>query len=229
MIRYVKGTPPAQLTSLAATPGMTWAGLGARDRDPIRAALVRDQGGLCAYCQRRINADEDRTTGRSRMTIEHWIPRATSPDHHLTWSNLLGVCMGVSQQSADVRAGHHAHHCDASRGDRILFLHPVDGQGPDPREHLRYTKGGQVNAEAGNARVEGDIRALNLNAWRLRRAREAVFEELWKRLERSYFATSELRRIARAHRIVAGATVPEHAEFVRYHVLKKLRSRGDTE
>ena len=141
MIRYAKGSPPARLTALAATPGMTWAGLGAGDRDPIRTALVRDQGGLCAYCQRRITAGEDPTTGRSQMKIEHWIPRAVSADHHLTWSNLLGVCMGVSQESADPLPGHHAHHCDASRGDRTLFLHPVEGQGPDPREHLQSACG----------------------------------------------------------------------------------------
>jgi hypothetical protein len=122
-----------------------------------------------------------------------------------------------------------AHHCDTSRGDHELFLHPVEGQGPDPRHHLQYTKGGEVRAAQGNVRVEEDIRALNLNAWRLRRAREVVFKELWERLESSGFATNDLRRFARAHRIVPGTTVPEHAEFVRYFLLKKLRSRGETE
>jgi uncharacterized protein (TIGR02646 family) len=168
-------------------------------------------------------------TGVSRMKIEHWIPRATSPSHHLTWSNLIGVCMGVSQESADAPPGHKAQHCDASRGDRSLFLHPVEGQGPDSREHLRYTQGGEVTGATGHAHVEDDIRALNLNAWRLRRAREVILDGLWKRLQRSKFATDELKRIARLHRIVAGTTVPEHAEFVRYHVLKKLRSRGEAE
>ncbi len=229
MICYAKGPPPARLTALASTPGMTWAGLGAEDRDPIRIALVRDQGGLCAYCQRRITAGEDPTTGRSQMKIEHWIPRTVSADHHLTWSNLLGVCLGVSRESADAPPDRMTHHCDTSRGDHKLFLHPVQGQGPDPRDHLQYTKGGEVKAAAKNAHVEGDICALNLNAWRLRRGREVVFKELWERLERSGFSTNKLRRLARMHRIVAGTTVPEHAEFVRYHVLKKLHSRGETE
>jgi len=229
MIRYEKGSAPAELTKLTATPGIDWEGLGKADRDPIRTALVRDQGGLCAYCQRRITADDDPTTGHSQMKIEHWIPRASSKDHHLTWSNLLGVCLGVSRESAEGPPDRMTHHCDTSRGNHKLFLHPVQGQGPDPREHLRYTKGGEVKAAAENARVEDDIRALNLNAWRLRRGREVILEELWKQLERSDFATNELRRLARVYRIVTGTTVPEHAEFVRYHLLKKLRSRGETE
>ena len=229
MICYAKGPPPARLTALTTTPEMTWAGLGTADRDPIRIALVRDQGGLCAYCQRRIATDTDPTTGLSRMKIEHWIPRSASAAHHFTWSNLLGVCTGGSQESSNVLLGQNAQHCDASRGDRPLWLHPVEGQGPDPRAHLQYTKGGEVKAASGNARVEDDIHTLNLNTWRLRRGRAAVFETVWKHLERSGFTTSELRRIAHLHRIVAGASVPEHAEFVRYHVLKKLRTRGETE
>ena len=179
--------------------------------------------------QRRITADEDPTTGRSQMKIEHWIPPASSADHHLTWSNLLGVCLGASRESADGPPDRIVHHCDTSCGDHKLFLRPVEGQGPDPRNHLQYTKGGETKAAEGNARVDEDIRALNLNAWRLRRGREVVFEELWKQLERSGFATNELRRLARVHRIVAGTTAPEHAEFVRYHLRKKLRSRGETE
>ena len=228
MICYAKGPPPARLTALAATPGMTWAGLGADDRDPIRTALVRDQGGLCAYCQRRITADEDPATRRSQMKIEHWIPRAGSADHHLTWSNLLGVCLGVSREPADRPPDRMTRHCDTSRGDHKLFLHPVQGQGPDPREHLRYTQAGVMEAAKPDARVDGDISALNLNARHLVRARKEVLDELRRQLERAEFATSELRRIAHAHRI-SGTRVPEHPELVRYYVRKKLRSRGEVE
>lgn len=69
---------------------------------------------------------------------------------------------------------------------------------------------------------------LNLNARQLVRGREAVFDEAWKRLERSKFAVGELRRMEQAHRIVAGVQAPEHSAFVRFHLLKKLRSLGHT-
>jgi uncharacterized protein (TIGR02646 family) len=233
MIRYAKGQAPRQLTALAATPRMDWDGLGAADRTPIRAALVRDQGWLCAYCQRRISADENAQTGRSQMKIEHWLPRnpagsnprAGTTDHHFLWSNLLGVCLGVSSDpgAPSVRISH----CDTSRGNADLFLHPVDGQGPDPRDHLRYTHAGKVEPANPDSRVEADIRELNLNAPQLQRGRREALDEIRRRLERSGFATSDMKRIAHEYQISPGMRMPEHAESVRYYVLKKLRSRGE--
>lgn len=220
MIRYVKGAAPGRLTALTTTPAMTWDGMGAQDRDPIREALLRDQGALCAYCQRRIHLELDPATGLSRMKIEHWLARANHPSHHFTWTNLLGVCPGWSVGE---------QHCDESRGNRALFLHPVDGLGPDPRHHLRYTKDGKVEAVGGNHRVTDDIDALNLAAGPLARGRAAVYDALVRRLERTNFSVPELRKVAREHRIVPGTRTPEHAEFVRYHVLRWLRQRGETE
>lgn len=226
MICYVKGAPPARLTALATTPGMTWDGLGAEDRGPIRTALIRDQGGLCAYCQRPIDAHDDPATGRSQMKIEHWLPRSQSTVHHFIWSNLLGVCLGTSRSASEEPRNRTTHHCDASRGDHKLFLHPVQGQGADPREHLRYTKGGIVESATRDARVEADIQALNLNAKLLVRGRNAVFEAEWKRLARKDFAIGELRKEEQTLRIAPGTQAREHSEFLRYHICKKIRSRG---
>lgn len=206
MIRYAKGTAPARLVALSATPGMTWAGLGAADRQPLREALVRDQGGLCAYCQRRIVADDDPRTGRSRMKIEHWAARAHASARQLAWTNMVGVCLGGAPGSPDAGLGAGNRHCDESRGERPLFLHPVEGQGPDPRQHLRYTKNGDVLAAAIDERVESDLDALNLGAARLKRGRAAVFRALLTRLEQAGFSPQELRRLEREHRIDAGTT-----------------------
>lgn len=233
MIRYAKGPAPRQLTTLAATPRMDWDGLGAADRDQIRAALVRDQGSLCAYCQRRITPDDDPRTGRNRMKIEHWLPRNPAEpdarmgtDHHLLWSNLLGVCLGVSSDpgAPSVRISH----CDTSRGNAKLFLHPVDGQGPDPRDHLRYTQGGVIEPIEPSPRVEADIGALNLNAPQLQRGRREVLDEVRRRLERDGYSLSALRKIAHDHRISSGTITPEYAECVLYYVVKKLRVRGES-
>lgn len=234
MIRYTKGPAPRQLTTLAATPRMDWDGLRAADRAPIRAALVRDQGWLCAYCQRRITPEEDVQTGRSQMKIEHWLPRnpagsdtrSGTTDHHFLWSHLLGVCLGVSSDPEAPSA--RISHCDTSRGNADLFLHPVDGQGPDPRDHLRYTQAGMVEPIKPNPRVEADIRTLNLNAPQLQRGRREVLDEVRRRLNRAGYSLNALKKIAHDHRISAGTPTPEYAESVRYYVLKKLRIRGES-
>lgn len=229
MIRYEKGPAPPRLTALTATPGMTWDGLGADDRQPLREALVRDQGGLCAYCQRRISGGLDPATGQPLMKIEHWAARTVDPTRQLAWTNLVGVCTGGAPGAPDTGPGPIERHCDVSRGAQRLFLHPVEGQGADPRQHLRYTKRGDVDATPSDSRVESDIVALNLRAARLRRGRAAVFDEVFARLTRARFSTQELRRIEGANRIHPGTTTPEHAEFVRYHIRRWLHRRGESE
>jgi hypothetical protein len=136
------------------------------------------------------------------------------------------VCLGESRDPSGTQSLSSLRHCDTSRGDRKLFLHPVQGQGGDPREHLRYTLGGKVEPAIQDERVQADINALNLNARRLVRAREAVFEALWSQLKSKGFATGELQRQLRKHEIVSGEAAPAHAEFLRYHLRKKLRSKG---
>jgi hypothetical protein len=66
------------------------------------------------------------------MRIDHWSPRS-SGGHDFQWSNLVGSCLGETT-------------CDASKAEIPLFLHPVEGFGPDPRHHLRYLADGSVAA-----------------------------------------------------------------------------------
>jgi hypothetical protein len=58
------------------------------DKDGLRAALVRDQRGLCCYCMTRVEA-----TG-TRMKIEHWRCQSRNADLELAYSNLLAACLG---------------------------------------------------------------------------------------------------------------------------------------
>lgn len=232
MIRYTKGSPPVVLTTIAAArPRREWNDLGREDRDPIRAALVRDQGWLCAYCQSRIKP-EDSAAGISQMKIEHWIPRnpdrdtsVEDTDHQFLWSNLLGVCPGVSA-GRTTPADRHATHCDTSRGNATLFLHPVEGRGPDPREHLQYSRDGEVTSSVQNDHVDKDIEALNLNAAPLVRARKAVFFAAWNDLKRVNFAIGALRKLEQNLQITPGVRARPYAEFLRFHVRKKIHQQG---
>ena len=86
MRAITKGQEPRSLVEHRATAHCHYANFG--DKDGLRAALVRDQRGLCCYCMSRVEA-----TG-TRMKIEHWRCQSRNEDLELTYSNLLASCLG---------------------------------------------------------------------------------------------------------------------------------------
>ncbi|UQA54921.1 retron system putative HNH endonuclease [Polyangium aurulentum] len=220
MLRHSKGQAPRVLTGWQATPGADWESLSAADKDKVREALLRDQGRLCAYCQRRI------PTKDKRMKVEHWSAQSGG-EGKLRWTNLLGVCLGDAAIETGSTTGER--HCDTARGDKKLFLHPVEGQGPSPREYLGYTAEGEArpSKEKTDARhVAEDISALNLNAQRLRRARREVYEMLKQRLEEAGWDAAALRAEYKAAGIQPGVPALEHCEMVRYHLQRWARKQN---
>jgi uncharacterized protein (TIGR02646 family) len=219
MLRYPKGAAPKVLTGWQATPGAGWDSLPAADKDEVRDALLRDQGSLCAYCERRIPAKD------GRMKIEHWQAQAGG-EGPLRWRNLLGVCLG--DERAETGAPEGEQHCDTARGSAPLFLHPVEGQGPSPRDHLRYTSEGEVrpSQEGLAASVQRDIDVLNLNAARLRRARTVVYDVLKERLDKLGWTRQALQAEYRAAALLPGVKAIEQCEVVRYHARRWARGRG---
>lgn len=224
MISYRKGPTPTNapganvLVEAASTPGMDWDGF--HERQCVREALVRDQRGLCAYCQRRIAADDS-------MHIEHWVARSMSiPADHFRWTNLLGVCRGVTEDwtRSDRRDRRMVRHCDTSRGQATLFLHPVEGEGPAPRDHITYSRtSGAISARNGDARVVGDLNALNLGATVLERGRMQALDAFRKLAEQHGYAPAYLRR--RLEEYEQRAEAPEYFEVIRAYILKKLETR----
>ncbi len=141
MISYVKGNAPRCLGLAAKEPDAVWDPAPPwLDKSEIREALVRDQRGLCAYCERRIKAEFHNTKGKrpediynhDRSTkIEHWHAGGDGGPH-FEWRNLLGVCKGrfAEYERGPVRV---VKTCDTARRDATnLTLHPVRGRGKDP-------------------------------------------------------------------------------------------------
>jgi uncharacterized protein (TIGR02646 family) len=241
MLRYPKGPEPsgAGLALVRSTPGAGWGSLGEDERRALREALVRDQRGLCCYCMQRIVNPPKGVT--ASMKIEHWHARAED-GAQLAWSNLLGACAGVYPDAPEedeqgqpkrnkrgevLRA--EVYHCDTHRGhihpqsEAHLFLHPAEGQGPNPRDFLRYLKDGTIRADDPRAaRDVGDLDApdaagrrgiLNLNAAPLRRLRKARvdFEQDRARHDFSLGGLQQrLKRLDEAH------PAPEFVELSRY-------------
>ncbi|MCF0233700.1 MAG: hypothetical protein HUK22_01825, partial [Thermoguttaceae bacterium] len=101
-------------------------------KNAVRESLIRDQGGLCAYCMRRIPDERDVAPA---VKIEHWVPlSATDSDkiHYygkeknyrpeLDYENLFAVCSGNQANKNGVRKWT----CDTNRGNKRLKINPCD-------------------------------------------------------------------------------------------------------
>ncbi|HEX8109212.1 MAG TPA: hypothetical protein VF516_15870 [Kofleriaceae bacterium] len=79
-----------------------------------------------------------------------------------------------------------------------------------------------------NDLVDKDIEALNLNAAPLVRARKAAFFAAWNDLKRANFAIGYMRKLEQSLRITPSVRARPYAEFLRYHVRKKIHQKGHT-
>ncbi len=224
MLRYQKGAEPQVLTTLRTTPDATWDSAGKADKDDVRAALLRDQRHLCCYCQRRIPASGIQAPG---MKIEHWEARGAGGEDFV-WTNLLGVCLGDrleegAEPTSDTR-GPHRLHCDTSRGSVALSLHPVDGQGPDPRELLRYSGDGLISSDTPDAQFDVD-KTLNLNALHLQRGRKQVLDALKTRLGKTKDWTPRGLR-TQMENLEKPAKASEHVEMSMYFLKRWLNKKS---
>ena len=221
MLRFNKGRQPESLTAMQATPGASWSRSRALWDD-----LLSDQGHLCAYCQRRIPTDGE------GMHVEHWTAQATGQDD-MRWRNLIAVCPGNPNLEVPVPQRPVVNkpdlHCDASRGDATLYLHPVEGEGPSPLAHLAYGPQGEAMPLKGCSNVErvsDDIKTLGLDLGRLRRARIEVYEGLKRYLEKSGFTLGAMKELYRKHQLVTGSRAVPQCEVARFYLARWARKRG---
>ena len=141
----------------------------------ILESLMSEQGHLCAYCMRRLPDERvynlkkkdgtqlEDTDDFHPVTIEHWLPRSTSPEKErgqgLDYNNMLAVCSGNrgcrgTRRTRDLT-------CDAKRAKNHpqLTLNPVDF---DTLKYIQYKEDGTMYSE--NPDVDDDITVkLNLN------------------------------------------------------------------
>lgn len=219
MIPIVKGPEPPKLDTarkrLKGTPDTTfsWKNTDGDERAAVREALVRDQGGLCAYCMRRITADP------SSSHVEHVIPqsRAGGADDPLSldYGNMLGVCTGR-------RNGEQT--CDQARGDADLAVNPLK---PDTLSSIAYTADGHITAEDDAVRESLD-RTLNLNCEALVLERRGVARGVIKVVQGWLNLPPDERR-SRCLSALTGAKAParEKDEYVgvKIYFLERYASR----
>ncbi len=122
-----KGPEPALLKTCRAVPGATYDGKEFTPvKDAVRGALIRDQYALCCYCMRRISREEKSHPTKLaappvvQMKVEHWRSQVSYPALQLSWSNMLGACLGNMGSSAKDQT------CDTREGEDAISFNPLD-------------------------------------------------------------------------------------------------------
>lgn len=159
-VRRIKGTPSTTLS---------WNHVDHVERQATLAALLRDQGGLCAYCMRPIDKD----TGH----VEHIIPqsehRGSDDPDSVDYHNMLAVCDGFEGNPA-------GQTCDRARGDRPLAVSPLNARQVG---RITYLRDGTIGSD--DADINDCLnKTLNLNQAMLKRNRKAALDASHRALER---------------------------------------------
>ena len=181
MIRITKGQEPAEWTQVRNTPGMIYEDA---PKDVLREALLNEQGGLCAYCMRRINFTPGQTT---TTRIEHLKPRKLSleqghPEETLAYSNMILCCDGNCDKSGNF-------HCDRSKEDKSISFRPFDQVVIDSISYS--SKNGTIKSSIQQYNKEFN-EVLNLNHPRLEKNRLAVIRGLVHEMGKKKWSRKDL-------------------------------------
>jgi uncharacterized protein (TIGR02646 family) len=162
MRAITKGREPRSLVQHRVNTHSDYANYA--DKDDLRAALVRDQRGLCCYCMTRVEP-----TGAG-MKIEHWRCQSRNPAFELSYSNLLASCLGGHGQPETLQ------HCDTRKGEQELKFNPAD---PSHRieQRIRFELDGTIASSDADFETQlNDVLGLNLPV--LKNRRKAVVDGL---------------------------------------------------
>lgn len=174
MRQIEKSGEPSCLTEHRAKAHSTYGNLSEECKDKIRAALVREQRGLCCYCMGRIRAD------RESMKIEHFRCQTNNVGKQLVYANLLGACYGGHGQPRKNQ------HCDTRKADDDVKFNP-SLVAAMIETRVRYDSVGGIASDDPdfNTQLE-DV--LNLNLPLLKNNRKGVLDALlswWDREKRA--------------------------------------------
>lgn len=158
------------------TPGAVYeGGYGDGKERPLKNALLKEQGHICAYCNCRISTDLN-SEYKPRIEVEHYFSQKEYPHFDLDYENMLGVCNGITIDKNE--------HCDKSKKEKSLKR--LDPRKPGVESLLTYSLDGKIKATANNEDVKSDIELLNLNDIFLEKSRKQSMDNAINDLKKKY-------------------------------------------
>ena len=219
MIWIKKGREPSSLERYRQQPYASYDGYP--DKEELRAALLRDQGYICAFCMRRIENDHN------TMKVEHWKAQSSMEKEvqKLDFRIMLGVCDGCRSE-----VEYKYTTCDTHRKDAELYVNPLDKRMMDT---IKYDRNGYIHSK--DNRIEHDlIDTLNLNCEqapsRIVANRKRIYEECKQRLEalqsRGKWNVSNLQKLLQEYEKLDGGKRKAYSGVALYLIHRYLRKAG---
>jgi len=120
--------------------------------------LEKEQSHLCCYCEKAVTAHQDKSH------IEPIRPKDKFPKLKNDYNNLAVSCETNGR-------------CGKAKGSRFTenFIVPTE---ENPASYLTYSFNGEIKAIDGNRKGEETIDILNLNSYKLVKARRAVVRSM---------------------------------------------------
>jgi len=173
-----KSQEPTCLTELKKQQGAVFDDLSKNScKKEVRAALLEEQGYICAYCMQRISPDWNKTLGKYKTEIEHWASQDRHNELVLDYKNMLAVCNGNAGLERNLI-------CDKSKAkfDKTddLFVNPLN---INRINQLEYLENGEITSK--NEKIKHDLKTiLNLNEETLQDRRAQLYDETRKKIRK---------------------------------------------
>lgn len=195
MIEIKKGKEPKELLKYRKQENASYASMPSDVKKKVVENLLLEQGHLCAYCMRRIEAEDK----KHRTTIEHCTPQAaTTEEERLNYKNMVAVCWG----NRDAHSNEDKC-CDARRGSlksKEQEMKVLDVFRGSTLTEIKYSADGTIFSD--NPYVDEDLnKRLNLNCKALglkenrKKALAAVQKNIYSRYEKKSVDLRYLQRL----------------------------------
>jgi len=149
-----KGAEPREFTEWKACANENWKptydNLGNPEKAIVKKALIRDQKGICCYCEGMLVESDSH--------IEHIVPQSAEAGKNLSvdYGNLLCSCMNDTEKGQPL-------HCGKLRDDWYGpdYISPLE---QDCEARFAYSFDGAIKAKNdGDTRAKATIKKLGLD------------------------------------------------------------------
>ncbi len=127
----------------------TYEDLRGKEKNEVKDSLMKEQGYICCYCERRLTDDDSH--------IEHFKPQSEKDVDPLDYNNMLCSC----QSQLDKGVPEHCGHSKANWFDKDLLISPLY---MDCEKRFAYTADGKIHpADKSDDAATMTIEKLKLN------------------------------------------------------------------